>query len=151
MANIQRELTGLAAGLADKVCVNENHRNGIGSSIATAAAVCRDSYDAMIVALADQPLVTAEHLHRLIAANAGARDRISVTKFAQTYGPPALFGGDFFDQLVSLEGDNGAKPIIQANTQALDPVPFESAAIDIDTRDDLSAFAANFSTQRKPG
>lgn len=89
--------------------------------------------------LADQPLVTAAHIASIIDRWNGEDDTIVATRFSGVDGPPVLFGRDYFDQLGSLDGDEGAKRVLQSHPRAVRSVIFEQAAVDIDTPGDLAA------------
>jgi len=125
--------------MANVELFNPDFANGIGSSIACAAEACREKTDALVIALADQPMVTTTHLKSLAAKWAGNRDRIVATEFSGVLGPPVLFGSDFFEELCQLGDDQGAKAILNANIQSVDAICFEPASIDIDTPGDLDA------------
>ena len=121
------------------VVVNENYENGLGTSIATAARVCRKHADAILLLLADQPLVTAEHLQALIDNWSGSNDEIVATAFTNTEGPPVLLPSGTFDDLCLLSGDKGAHALFQDDRFRLKTVRFEAASVDIDTPADLAA------------
>jgi molybdenum cofactor cytidylyltransferase len=121
------------------VVVNEDYEKGLGSSIATAARVCYGSADALLLLLADQPLVTAQHLQQLIDTWSGSRDEIVATAYSGTQGPPVLFPHGAFDALRSLTGDRGARTILNDSRFSLKTVQFEQAAVDIDTPADLAS------------
>lgn len=120
------------------VLVNEDYEDGLGTSIAAAARVCRRCSDAMLLLLADQPLVTAEHLENLIAAWSGSSNEIVSTTYDGTRGPPVLFPRNTFEALCRLSGDRGARAVLRDPRYELKTVRFEPAAIDIDTPDDLA-------------
>lgn len=124
------------------VVVNERYKSGLGSSIAAAARTCRRVADALVVLLADQPFVTAEHLQTLIDTWSGADDEIVASSYAGTQGPPALFPSGAFEALCSLRGDKGAHELFYDERFRLSTVRFEPAAIDIDTPADLAAAKA---------
>ena len=117
---------------------NERYANGIGSSLALAARTVRHAADAVLVVLADQPLITAEHLDTLIDSWTGAADEIVATAFSGISGPPALFASDCFDALASLNGDSGARSLLQDPRFTIREVAFPDAAIDIDEPGDLN-------------
>jgi molybdenum cofactor cytidylyltransferase len=123
------------------VVINDNHASGIGTSIAAAARVCRGCADAMLLVLADQPLVTAQHLQALIDNWTGASDAIVATAYSGTQGPPVLFPRGAFDALSRLKGDVGARTLLQDNDFDVTTVRFDAAAIDIDTPSDLTTLA----------
>lgn len=123
------------------VVLNEDHENGLGTSIAAAARACQRCADAILLVLADQPLVTAGHLQELIDSWSGADDEIVATAFAGTQGPPVLFPSGAFYSLRSLTGDQGARALFHDRRFSVKTVHFEAAAIDIDTPADLAAVA----------
>ena len=126
-----------AGGLADTVVHNPEFESGIGSSIRSAVDVCSEHADALLIVLADQPLVTAVHLSTLIETWESETSKIVVSAYSETIGPPVLFGRRYFGQLANLSGDSGAKSVLREHGASLRPVNFEPAAIDIDTPEDL--------------
>ena len=121
------------------VVLNDNYREGMGTSIAAAARACTSLADALIVVLADQPLVGAEHLQALVDRWSGASDEVVASSYADTNGPPVLFASDTFATLCSLRGDAGARAVLSDSRFRLSSVPFEPASVDIDTTADLAA------------
>ena len=126
-----------AGDAAHFVIVNDRYDEGIGSSIALAAKAVSHVADALLLILADQPLVTAEHLQALLARWDGGDDVIAATAFSGTCGPPVLFPRGALHALSELSGDQGAKALLQNPEFDVRTVPFEDAAIDIDTPADL--------------
>ena len=121
-----------------QIIVCENAAEGMGASLACAvrAAGTADGY---LVALADMPFVRT-------ASIAAVRDALAAgAPLAAPYwrakrGHPVGISGGFFDQLVALGGDEGAKSILQANQERLLKVPVgdPGAIRDIDTPGDLA-------------
>lgn len=116
---------------------NPEYEAGMGTSIAIAARTCASNVDALVIALADQPMVTAAHLTALAGAWSGDCGQIVATEFSGTLGPPVLFGRDYFAELGELKSDQGARDVVRRNSQAVVAVNFEPASIDIDTPSDL--------------
>lgn len=130
---------GAVAAAPGFVVVNENYEKGLGSSIAVAARTCQKYADAILLLLADQPRITAEHLQSLVDEWTGADDEIVATAFAETLGPPVLFPSATFSALTSLSGDQGARAILRDRLFSIKTVRFEAAAVDIDTPADLAS------------
>jgi CTP:molybdopterin cytidylyltransferase MocA len=118
--------------------VNDRYADGIGGSIALVAKAVSHVADAVLLLFADQALITAHHLQQLIDTWSGANDEIIATAFSGTVGPPVLFPRGAFSALARLSGDKGAKSILEDPTFKLQTIPFEDAAIDIDTPTDLA-------------
>jgi CTP:molybdopterin cytidylyltransferase MocA len=127
----------LARAVADDVIVvtpelNPDAAEGIASSIRV--GVRRAGPNARIlILLCDQPLITIEHLHNLLAIDAP----IVATGYAGIAGVPAVFAPEFVPDLLALRGDRGARAVIEAHRDVTRVVPFEEAAVDIDSADDL--------------
>lgn len=119
------------------VVVNDDYEQGLGSSIACAARTCPHDVDALLIQLADQPLVTAEHLQALLDTWSGQDDEIVATAYEGITGPPVLFPKDTFESLRQLTGDQGARSLLTDKRFRLRRVSFDPAAIDIDTPADL--------------
>ena len=126
-----------ARGLAGHLVHNPEYAKGIGSSIACGATACSERADAIVIMLADQPLVSRSHLASLVSTWTGDADAIIATEFAGVLGPPVLFGRDYFAELCELRGDSGARQILETHTDAVTSVRFAPAAVDIDTPEDL--------------
>ena len=131
-----------AAAEADVVVRNHDYADGMGGSIARGVRAARDGADAIIIMLADQPLVDASHLAALIEHWTGDESEIVATRTSRSLGPPVLFGSAAFDALCCLDGDGGAKPVMLDPRFTLREVACDDAAIDIDTRGDLEALQA---------
>jgi CTP:molybdopterin cytidylyltransferase MocA len=95
--------------------------------------------DAVLIMLADQPLVSVDHLSVLACAWQRRPDAIVTSHYAGTDGPPVIFPRAFFAQLRALQGDRGAKRVIDANEEQVERVLFEPASVDIDRPQDLEA------------
>ena len=130
-------VTAAAGNAPHFVIVNDRYEQGIGGSIALAARAVSHVADALLLLLADQPLVTAHHLQALVSAWDGTDGEIVATAFAETMGPPVLFPRGAFDALGELTGDQGAKSLLQNSRFDVRTIPFEDAAVDIDTPADL--------------
>lgn len=89
--------------------------------------------EAVLVALADMPRVTATHIYRLFDAADGAATIVASSDGSQPM-PPALFGRDMFDTLLDLKGDEGGRELIKRGHHV---VTSPAELVDIDTREDL--------------
>jgi molybdenum cofactor cytidylyltransferase len=133
----QESVIEAAAGLFDRVIVNKDFSDGIGTSIAAAVRVCRDEADAILIALADQPLVTAAHIQDLIDTWSGADNEIVSSSFDGIACPPILFPKGAFSALSGLQGDNGAKSLLANDDFVVSSIDFPPAKFDIDRPEDL--------------
>jgi molybdenum cofactor cytidylyltransferase len=134
----QDAVTSASGGLSDGLIVNPDYREGIGSSIAAGVRGCRGGADAVLIMLADQPLVTTAHLNEIIDTWSGADNEIIASSFDNVFGPPILFPGSSFDTLSALTGDDGAKKLLADDKFNVKSVEFMPAGMDVDTPDDLN-------------
>lgn len=89
--------------------------------------------DAVLIALADMPLVPLVHFEALLTRFDG--DRVG-SRVGDVTMVPAVFGAKHFTALMALEGDRGAGALLgDAPVVVLDP----ALALDIDTPEDLRA------------
>ena len=123
--------------------LNDRHTDGIGSSLSLAIRAIRHAADAVIIVLADQPLISAAHLDALQADWSGADNEIVVTAFDDVVGPPALFGKACFDELAALQGDIGARDLLENHRFDVREIYCADAAIDIDEPADISRLPRN--------
>ena len=104
---------------------------GMGTSIAAGMCALTDC-DRAIVMAADMPLVTRDHLGRLLAAHG-----VTFTRYPDgTAGCPAIFPRSVFPRLQSLDGDRGARSLHLAHTELIEPACGRELA-DVDTARDL--------------
>lgn len=126
-------------GLPVHVVVNEQWEDGLAGSIrAGLEAAARiggggaaGSLDAVLFLACDQPHVTARLLGEILAAFRTGAPLVACA-YAGTLGIPALFGRAYFEELAALEGDAGAKRVIERYRDALATVPFEGGDVDVD-------------------
>jgi molybdenum cofactor cytidylyltransferase len=95
-----------------------------------------------IIMLCDQPFVDAEILNRLIEAKQQSGKLIAACTYDTTLGTPALFDKEVFSELLSLDGQQGAKKLVFDHSDQVEPVPFPLGNIDIDTVEDYEKLKA---------
>jgi len=131
------ELTPLLTHSQALIVINRDWREGIASSIRAGVSRLPPSCNAVLLMLADQAAVTAEDLKRLVSAWRRQPDYIVAARYGMTTGVPAVFPRSVFSDLGALRGDTGARALLQRNPDRVVRVPMASAAIDIDTPEDL--------------
>ena len=89
--------------------------------------------EAVLVALADMPRVTAGHVYRLFDAYDGPSVIVASSDGVRPM-PPALFGKNRFDELMTLEGDQGARELIKGGHHV---VAGPGELVDVDTQEEL--------------
>jgi molybdenum cofactor cytidylyltransferase len=92
--------------------------------------------DGVIILVGDQPYINNQHIEQLIDSQKKSGLPISACSYAGIMGTPALFYKTIFPELMLLEGDIGAKKIIEKRKQDVATVFFDKGVIDIDTVED---------------
>lgn len=122
---------------------NPKYASGMASSLVAGLSQLTDC-DAVIVCLGDMPHVSPASLDALIAAYQDHEDKlIFVPVYQGQRGNPVLFTQAFFDTLLSLEGDIGARRLLREYPdQVLEvDVPDKGILQDYDTEVELSQLA----------
>ena len=119
------------------VVVNRDWSEGLGSSIRAGIGRVGPGCEGALVLLADQAAVTAEDLRRLLAVWRRQPHHIVAAQYGGVTGVPAIFPREDFSALAGLHGDQGARALLRRRGERVVRVPIPSAAIDIDTPEDL--------------
>jgi CTP:molybdopterin cytidylyltransferase MocA len=125
------------------VVINQEWREGLASSIRAGVARLPAACSAVMLLLADQAAVTAEDLRRLAGSWRKQPQHIAAALYSGSCGAPAIFPRSSFRSLSELRGDTGARALLMRNPDRVVRVPMPSAAIDVDTPEDLLALEAH--------
>jgi CTP:molybdopterin cytidylyltransferase MocA len=96
---------------------------------------------AALIMLVDQPAVSIADLKSLIAAWRARPALAAAAWYASDIGAPCILPRNLFEQAAALQGDRGAKPLLQT-LEELTRVPMPAAEFDIDTAEDLARATA---------
>jgi molybdenum cofactor cytidylyltransferase len=130
-------ITKSITGMGISIIYNERWREGMGTGIATGIRqLMLSDVDAVILAVSDQPHVSVDLFGTMQELKDQSGKGIVASSYTGTLGTPVLFGKDYFNQLISLSGNQGAKNIVKLNLPDICSVEFEKGNIDIDTKED---------------
>jgi len=105
------------AGLPVLTVTNPTPEQGISRSIATGVGSLPDTSEAALIAVGDQPHLTAEGIATLVRAFSPGS--IVVPRYGDHRGNPAIFDRRFFPELLLLVGDRGGQQVIAAHHEAV--------------------------------
>ena len=122
-----------------RVAVNRAWAEGMSTSVSAGLDACSPASRAAGVVLADQPLVGAGAVGRLVEAfEDGAR--VAVATYGGDMRNPALFARDVWPLLGrEMSGDRGARAVLARHPELVTEVPCDDVAdpADVDTVEDL--------------
>lgn len=122
-----------------RVIRNEAPHGEMASSVRLGVERAKDcGADAVLLALADMPRVTATHIYRMFDT-ADSSYAVVASSDGVKPKPPALFGRDRFDELLALAGNQGARDMIRAGRHV---VTTPAELIDVDTPEELEQLRA---------
>ena len=113
---------------------NRDAHQGLSTSLALAARLAESTATpALLILLADMPLVSTQLLERLVEAGPFA-----ACAYDEKAGVPALFPARLFGKIVGLSGDRGAGPLLR-DEPGLELIAADrEALLDIDTPEALA-------------
>lgn len=120
---------------------NPDWQNGISSSIIKGIEELlhlNPDCEQCILAVCDQPFVTSSVFENLIRESNKNQKGMAASAYSETLGTPVLFHKKYFQELLKLKGQEGAKKLIKKHLDDVISVPFEKGNIDIDTEEDYS-------------
>ena len=123
------------------ISINKDWDRGMSTSIGCgleSALKLVPAASGVLLMLADQPAITKDHLKVLLYAGTSG-DKMVATEYEESLGVPAYFPGRYFKDLMNLSGDQGAKSLFGKSAEVTE-IPFEAAALDIDTQQDWLNF-----------
>ncbi|OXA76464.1 molybdenum cofactor cytidylyltransferase [Flavobacterium aquidurense] len=130
-----------------KICFNPDWEMGMSSSIVKGLNTLLHLYpdcENCIFAVCDQPYVSSLVFESLIKEHSKTKKGIVASAYSGTVGTPVLFNKKYFGELATLQGQEGAKKIINAYLEDTVSVSFEKGNIDIDTEDDYNKLISGF-------
>ena len=132
-------LRDLSTASGARVVENRDWAEGMSTSVRAGLGACSPESRAAVVVLADQPLVGAGAVGRLVEAfEDGAR--VAVATYGGELRNPALFAREVWPLLErEMSGDRGARAVFARHPELVTEVPCDDVAdpADVDTVEDL--------------
>jgi molybdenum cofactor cytidylyltransferase len=129
-------------GLNVKFVRNPDFAEGLASSVKAGISAVPADADGAVICLGDMPLIDSHLIDRLVDAFApDGGNLIALPVSDGRRGNPVLWSRRFFSELMTLDGDIGARHLIAKHGAAVTEVPVEghAAFLDIDTPEALEA------------
>ncbi|MDQ6646986.1 MAG: nucleotidyltransferase family protein [Pseudomonadota bacterium] len=122
-----------------QIALCEDWSEGMGNSLAAGARAvqqCFPQASGVLLCLADQPLVKAAMLTRLLQRHQQVPLEILASEYQQALGPPIMFPRDCLAELTRWSGEDGARVLLQRESHRVERCPTASG-IDVDTPEAL--------------
>jgi molybdenum cofactor cytidylyltransferase len=127
------------AGLPVRFAVNPHPEAGQGSSIVVGIAALAPGTSAALIALGDQPRLPDGVIAALLRAREQTGQAVVAPVYRGVQGTPVLFGAETFGELAALDGDTGARSVVQAHPGRVARVAIDAPMpLDVDTPEDYA-------------
>jgi molybdenum cofactor cytidylyltransferase len=121
---------------------NPDYREGLSTSVRTGMSAVAKGADAIMIYLADQPLIQPDEISRLIQAFAEAKragKSIVVPFFENRRGNPVILDASYRAMVLDIVGDMGCRRIIRRYPEQVFAVQMQTDHVvrDVDTLEDF--------------
>ncbi len=127
----------VASALADlplRIVHNPEYETGLSTSLHAGIRALGERSSAVLIMLADQPLLTPTIIDRLLEAYWTSRAPVVVAVAGPRRGNPVLFERGLYPELLRIQGDQGARRVIEAHRSELQSVEVDERIFyDVDT------------------
>ncbi|PWG06192.1 nucleotidyltransferase family protein [Polaribacter aquimarinus] len=126
-----------------QIIINKNFEEGLSSSISKGLDFIKKAQPnlkSVLILLADQPGIQLSYLNDMINLFKVNPSKIIASKYKETYGVPALIPSIYFDDLLKIKGNKGAKTFLNKNLDAVLSPKTTTNLTDIDTLKQLKQF-----------
>jgi molybdenum cofactor cytidylyltransferase len=130
---------------------NPAYQNGMANSIHTGLAAVASDAGAVMISLADLPLVQSAELNLLISSFLSANKKtMAVPTFGGLRGNPVIFDLRYRPEMLVLRGDVGCKSILAHHPEAVLEVEMPTASVleDVDTVEAYNRFVARITINK---
>jgi molybdenum cofactor cytidylyltransferase len=123
----------------EKVVINEEYEKGMSSSLKKGVLNISKDSEAFAIFLADMPLIKEESIEKVINEFNERSCLIVAPIFNKVIGHPVIFHRNLIPEIINLEGDIGAKKVIEKykDEACFIEIDDEGVLIDIDAPKDL--------------
>ena len=136
-----KELQPLLLNLQVHAVFNAGWEQGMGSSLATGISFIQQHQpeaEEVFILPADQPFIDQQLLEEMKSAAGRTGKGIVACTYAGTVGTPVLFNRKYFARLSALQGNQGARLLLQEYGDDRIDIRFPEGAHDIDTPEDYA-------------
>ena len=119
---------------------NPQYADGLSTSVRCGIAAAKN-FDAAFICLGDMPLIRGADMQRMMQAfNVEQGRKVIAPTYRCQLGNPVLWGQEHFTTLMALEGDRGARSLLEAQREQITEiaVDHDGVLLDADTPEALA-------------
>jgi len=120
------------------IIASQQWSQGMGHTLAESVQSVQSQSSHILIALADQALITSTHYQALLEASKQKPLKIIATKCDGQLMAPAIFPQEYFSSLAKLQGDKGAGKLLKKHAAQVFSLPCSAAKFDVDTLANLA-------------
>lgn len=120
---------------------NEAWMEGMAGSLRVGLQAMQNQFpetDGVLILVCDQPFLDQELIEKLVKAQRESGLPAAAASYQGKPGTPALFHKCLFPELLQLQGDKGARKLLERIRDRVCELNFEQGSVDIDTPDDYA-------------
>ncbi len=125
---VAQQVAAALKGRPVQILQNYRWQEGMSSSVSVGLAALPAETQAAVFMQIDQPLVTPQFLHTLVARWQETGSDIVVPTWEGKHGAPVLFGQALFPELAQLSGDVGGRALFSRYPQRMTTLPVTDPA-----------------------
>jgi molybdenum cofactor cytidylyltransferase len=130
-------------GVSHRLVPNPDHERGITDSLRKGVAALPPEADAVMVVLADMPLVTAAMIAEMVERYRGGTAPLVISEYDGVNAPPMLYDRSLFEELAGTEAQGCGRHVVRRHQGEADTVRWPGAALtDLDVPDDYEKMLA---------
>lgn len=129
------ELQDMPVNITD----NPHWKSGMAGSIKMGLVgtyIISKEVEAVIITTSDMPHISKDTFNELINAGKEEKSSIVISDYGKGKGVPALIKRELFEEILNLEGDQGARQIFNKHKDKLTTISFSGGLVDLDTKED---------------
>lgn len=124
-------------GLPVQLLTNTGWKQGMASSLRAGISAAQVQAEAVLLLVCDQVRLSKEHLQALLELHRSGTTAITASEYGGRAGVPAIFRSRLFPELLQIQGDRGAREVIERHSAETQTIPWPEGAMDLDSPEQL--------------
>lgn len=129
-------------GLPVQLMTNAGWKQGMGSSLRAGISAAQVQADAVLLLVCDQVRLSPEHLRTLLERHREGTAAITASEYGGRSGVPAIFSARLYAELLQIQGDHGAREVIERHPAETQTVSWPDGVVDLDSPEQLQGLSA---------